>query len=116
MFTFTNVLAVIAALGLSTATLADTVSTRNGEATFFAGSQINQVVDTAGDTFMAARSVKVNGATQGDLHVSGLDVSVSADVIEDLYALGGTVIIRGAIAEDLAAAGFSLRTKSSSIT
>jgi hypothetical protein len=116
MFTFTNVLATIVTLGFSTATLADTVSTRNGEDTFFAGSQINQAVDTVGDTFMAARSVKVNGATQGDLHVSGLDVSVSADVIEDLYALGGTVIIRGAIAEDLAAAGFSLRTESSSIT
>ena len=81
-----------------------------------AGSQISQAVDTVGDTFMAARSIKVNGATQGDLHVSGLDVSVSADVVEDLYALGGTVVIRGAVAEDLTAAGFSLRTESSSIT
>jgi cytoskeletal protein CcmA (bactofilin family) len=116
MFTFTNLLAVIATFGLSTAALADTISTRNGEDTFFAGSQISQAVDTVGDTFMAARSVKVNGTAQGDLHVSGLDVSVRADVVEDLYALGGTVIIRGAIAEDLAAAGFSLRTESSSIT
>lgn len=89
MFTFTNLLAVIATFGLSTAALADMISTRNGEDTFFAGSQISQAVDTVGDTFMAARSVKVNGTAQGDLHVSGLDVSVRADVVEDLYALGG---------------------------
>lgn len=116
MSTFKNALAVIATFGLSAAVLADTVSARNGDDTFFAGSQISQAVDTVGDTFMAARSVKVNGTTQGDLHVSGLDVSVSTDVAEDLYALGGTVVIRGAIAEDLAAAGFSLRTESSSVT
>jgi cytoskeletal protein CcmA (bactofilin family) len=82
---FTNVLAVIAALGLSTASLADTVSTRNGDDTFFSGSLISQTVDTVGDTFVVARSVKVNGATQGDLHVSEFDVSVSTDVVEDLY-------------------------------
>lgn len=116
MATFTNALIVIAALGLSTASLADTVSTRNGDDTFFAGAQLSQAVDTVGDTFMAARSIKLTGATQGDLHVSGIDVSISADAAKDLYALGGTVVIRGAIAEDLTAAGFSLRTESSSQT
>lgn len=116
MSNFTHALAVITAFGLSTAALADTVSTRNGKDTFFAGSHISQAVDTVGDTFMAGRSVKLHGATQGDLHVSGLDVSISANVVEDLYALGGTVIIRGAIAEDLSAAAFSLRTESSSVT
>jgi len=116
MSAFKHALALITAFGLSTVALADTVSTRNGKDTFFAGSQISQAVDTVGDTFMAGRSVKLHGATQGDLHVSGLDVSVSADVVEDLYALGGTVIIRGAIAEDLSAAAFSLRTESSSVT
>ncbi|MGB3245073.1 MAG: hypothetical protein WBB25_11095 [Sulfitobacter sp.] len=116
MVTFKSVLAVISALALSTASLADTVSTRNGDDTFFAGAQLNQSVDTVGDTFMAGRSVKLSGATQGDLHVTGLDVSVSADAAKDLYALGGTVVIRGAIAEDLSAAGFSLRTERSSRT
>ena len=116
MSTFKHALALITAFGLSTVALADTVSTRNGKDTFFAGSQISQAVDTVGDTFMAGRSVKLHGATQGDLHVSGLDVSISADVVEDLYALGGTVIIRGAIAEDLSAAAFSLRTENSSVT
>ncbi len=116
MSNFTHALAVIMTFGLSTAALADTVSTRNGKDAFFAGSQISQAVDTVGDTFLAGRSVKLHGATQGDLHVSGLDVSISADVVEDLYALGGTVIIRGAIAEDLSAAAFSLRTENSSVT
>lgn len=116
MFTFTNALAVVATFGLATATLADTVSTRNGDDTFFAGSQVSQAVDTVDDAFMAARSVKVSGVTQGDLHVAGLDVSVSTDVAEDLYAAGGTVVIRGAIAEDLTAAGFSLRTETTSLT
>ena len=116
MSTFKHALALITAFGLSTVALADTVSTRNGKDTFFAGSQISQAVDTVGDTFMAGRSVKLHGATQGDLHVSGLDVSVSANVVEDLYALGGTVIIRGTVAENLSAAAFSLRTGSSSVT
>jgi hypothetical protein len=116
MSTFKHALALITAFGLSTVALADTVSTRNGNDTFFAGSQISQAVDTVGDTFMAGRSVKLHGATQGDLHVSGLDVSVSANVVEDLYALGGTVIIRGTVAENLSAAAFSLRTESSSVT
>lgn len=116
MFTFTNALAAVAALGLSTACMADTVSARNGTDTFFAGSQLNQAVDTAGDTFMAARTAKVDGATQGDLHIAGIDVSVSADVADDLYAMGGTVTIRGNIAKDITAAGFSLRTESSSMT
>jgi hypothetical protein len=116
MSTFKHALALITAFGLSTVALADTVSTRNGKDTFFAGSQISQAVDTVGDTFMAGRSVKLHGATQGDLHVSGLDVSVSANVVEDLYALGGTVIIRGTVAENLSAAAFSLRTESSSVT
>jgi cytoskeletal protein CcmA (bactofilin family) len=116
MFTFKNALAVIAVFGLSTASLADTFSTRNGGDTFFAGAQISQAVDAVGDTFMAARSVKVSGTTQGDLHVSGLDVSVNVDALEDLYVMGGSVVIRGAVAEDLTAAGFSLRTESSSHT
>jgi hypothetical protein len=116
MFTFTNALAAITALGLSTACLADTVSIRNGKDTFFAGSQLSQAVDTAGDTFMAARAVKVNGASQGDLHVAGFDVSVGTDVFEDLYALGGAVVIRSTVAQDLTAAGFSLRTETGSLT
>ncbi len=113
---FPKTLAVIAALGLSSASLADSVSTKNGDDTFFAGAQLSQSIDTVGDTFMAGRSVKISGATQGDLHVSGLDVSVNTDANEDVYALGATVVIRGAIAEDLTAAGFSLRTESSSMT
>ncbi|MCX8226419.1 MAG: hypothetical protein OTI35_10110 [Sulfitobacter sp.] len=116
MFYFTNALAAFVALGLSTACMADTVSARNGTDTFFAGSQLNQAVDTAGDTFMAARTAKVDGATQGDLHIAGIDVSVSADVADDLYAMGGTVTIRGNIAKDITAAGFSLRTESTSMT
>ncbi|EEB82608.1 hypothetical protein [Roseobacter sp. GAI101] len=116
MFTFTHALAVLAALGMSTASLADTVSARNGDDTFFAGSQLSQSVDTVGDTFMAARSVNVDGATQGDLHIAGLDISVNTDVVEDLYAMGGTLVVRSAVAEDMTAAGLSLRTESSSLT
>jgi hypothetical protein len=116
MFSFTKAFVFIAALGLPTAGLTDTVSNRNGDDTYFAGPQINQTVDTVGDTFIAGRAIKANGATQGDLHVTGFDVSVSTDVAEDLYAIGATVIIRGAIAEDLTAAGFSVRTESSSVT
>ncbi len=116
MFTFTTALAAITALGLSSACLAETVSTRNGDDTFFAGSQLSQAVDTVGDTFMAARAVNVNGASQGDLHIAGFDISVGTEVLEDLYALGGAVVIRSTIAEDLTAAGFSLRTESSSLT
>ena len=116
MGTFINGLAVIAALGFSTASWAETVSARNGDDTFFAGSQLSQAVDTVGDTFMAARSVNINGATQGDLHVAGFDVSVNTDVVEDLYAAGGTLVIRGAIAKDLTGAAFSLRTERSSLT
>lgn len=116
MFTFTTALAAITALGLSSACLAETVSTRNGDDTFFAGSQLSQAVDTVGDTFMAARAVNVNGASQGDLHIAGFDISVGTEVFEDLYALGGAVVIRSTIAEDLTAAGFSLRTESSSLT
>ena len=116
MGTFINGLAAIAALGFSTASWAETVSARNGDDTFFAGSQLSQAVDTVGDTFMAARSVNINGATQGDLHVAGFDVSVNTDVVEDLYAAGGTLVIRGAIAKDLTGAAFSLRTERSSLT
>jgi cytoskeletal protein CcmA (bactofilin family) len=113
---FSNALAFAAVLGLSSATWADTVSSRNGSDTFFAGGQLNQQIDTVGDTFIAARSLQMRGTAQGDVHVSGLDVSVNADTGEDLYALGGNVIIRGAIAEDLTAAGFSLRTEPTSDT
>jgi hypothetical protein len=108
--------AVIALFGLSQVALADTVSTRNGDDTFFAGAQVNQSVDTVGDTFIVARSAKLNGASQGDLLVSGFDVSVSADASEDLYVMGGNIVIRGKVAEDLTAMGFSLRTETTSDT
>jgi len=111
-----KILAVIAVFGLSTPSIAETVSTKNGDDTFFAGAQVSQSVDTIADTFIAGRSINISGATQGDLHVSGLDVSVNTDASEDVYAIGGTVVIRGAIAEDLTAAAFSLRTESSSRT
>ncbi|MGB7242640.1 MAG: hypothetical protein WBC93_11200 [Sulfitobacter sp.] len=116
MSVFVNALAVVAAFGLATPSLAETASTGNGGDTFFGGSQISQSVDTIGDTFVAGRTIKVSGASLGDLHVSGFDVSVNTDAAEDLYAVGGTVVIRGSIAEDLSAAGFSLRTERSSKT
>lgn len=90
--------------------------TRNGDDTFYSGAQVSQSIDTVGDTFVAARSAKLNGAAQGDLHVSGFDVSVSADASGDLYAMGATVVIRGNIGEDLSAMGFSVRTESTSYT
>ena len=116
MATFSNTFALITALSLSTASVADTISTQNGGDTFLAGDQLTQPVATVGDTFMSARTVKVTGDVRGDLHVSGFDVSVNTDAAKDLYAVGGTVVIRGSIAEDLTAAGFSLRTESGSKT
>lgn len=109
-------IAMIAVCGLSQIACADTVSTRNGDDTFYSGAQVSQSIDTVGDTFVAARSAKLNGAAQGDLHVSGFDVSVSADASGDLYAMGATVVIRGNIGEDLSAMGFSVRTESTSDT
>ena len=116
MSVFPKFLAVLALITLSNAALADTVSTRNGDDTFFAGGQVSQSIDTKGDTFVAARSARVRGAALGDMHVSGLDVSVDVDVAEDLYVLGATVLIRGKVAEDLSVMAFSARTESSSET
>jgi hypothetical protein len=61
---FLKLIAIIALSSLSQVALADTVSTRNGDDTFFAGAQINQSINTVGDTFIAVRSAKVNGASQ----------------------------------------------------
>jgi hypothetical protein len=116
MSLFSKFFAAIALVGFSHAAFADTVSTRNGDDTFFAGGLISQSIDTDGDTFVAARSARVKGAALGDLHVSGFDVSVDVDVAEDLYAMGATVVIRGTVAEDLSIMAFSARTESSSKT
>ncbi len=102
--------------GLSTAALAETVTTRNGSDTFVAGEQVSETVDTGGDAFIAARTLNAGGTTAGDLHVSGFDVSVSANTLEDLYAAGFSVAIEGDVAEDLTAVGFSLRTGPSAMT
>ncbi|WP_298863907.1 hypothetical protein [uncultured Sulfitobacter sp.] len=116
MATFLNVIAVVAAMGLSTTCFADTVSAENGGDSYLAGAQINQTIEAEGDAFVLGRAATVGGVTQGDMHISGYDVSVNTDVAKDLYALGGTVIIRSKIGEDLTAAAFSLRTQSSSAT
>lgn len=116
MSLFSKFLAAIALASLSHAAFADTVSTRNGDDTFFAGGLISQSIDTDGDTFVAARSARVKGTASGDMHVSGFDVSVDVDVAEDLYAMGATVVIRGTVAEDLSVMAFSARTESSSET
>ncbi|MEP1011677.1 MAG: hypothetical protein ABJG80_02365 [Paracoccaceae bacterium] len=116
MSVFPKFLAVLALIALSNEALSDTVSTRNGNDTFFAGAQVSQSIDTKGDTFVAARSARVRGTALGDMHASGLDVSVDVDVAEDLYVLGATVVIRGKIAEDLSVMAFSARTESSSAT
>jgi hypothetical protein len=116
MSVVSKLLAALALSCLSQAAVADTVSTRNGDDTFFAGAQVSQSIDTKGDTFVAARSARVNGSALGDMHVSGFDVSVDVDVAEDLYAMGATVVIRGTIAEDLSVMAFSARTESSSET
>jgi len=116
MSVFSKILTTITVLCLSQAVFADTVSTRNGDDTFFAGGLISQSIDTKGDTFVAARSARVKGAALGDMHVSGFDVSVDVDVAEDLYAMGATVVIRGKVAEDLSVMAFSARTESTSET
>ncbi|WP_299692125.1 hypothetical protein [uncultured Tateyamaria sp.] len=116
MSAFSTTLAAIAFAALTQAAFADTVSTRNGDDTFFSGGLISQSIDTKGDTFVAARSARVKGAALGDMHVSGFDVSVDVNVAEDLYAMGATVVVRGTIAEDLSVMAFSARTESSSET
>lgn len=116
MSVFLRCFSAIALVILSHGAFADTVSTRNGGDTFFAGGLISQSIDTGGDTFVAARSARMKGAALGDMHVSGFDVSVDVDVAEDLYAMGATVVIRGTIAEDLSVMAFSARTESSSET
>lgn len=116
MSIFSKTFAAIAVACLSHGAFADTVSTRNGDDTFFAGGLISQSIDTKGDTFVAARSARVKGAALGDMHASGFDVSVDVDVAEDLYAMGATVVIRGTIAEDLSVMAFSARTENSSET
>ncbi len=116
MSVFLRFFSAIALVALSHGAFADTVSTRNGDDTFFAGGLVSQSIDTGGDTFVAARSARMKGAALGDMHVSGFDVSVDVDVAEDLYAMGATVVIRGAVAEDLSVMAFSARTESSSET
>ncbi|MCF2870393.1 hypothetical protein L0664_04880 [Octadecabacter sp. G9-8] len=113
MSVFSKIIAAIVLIALPHAALADTVSTGNGDDTFFAGRLIDQSIGTNGDTFVTARSAQVEGAASGDLHVSGFDVAVDVDVAEDLYAMGSTVVIRGTVAEDLSVMAFSARTESS---
>jgi len=116
MTVFLKSFTAIALACLTQGAFADTVSTRNGDDTFFAGGLVSQSIDTKGDTFVAARSARVKGAALGDMHVSGFDVSVDVDVAEDLYAMGATVVVRGTIAEDLSVMAFSTRTESGSET
>lgn len=116
MATFLNTLAAAVAMGLSTACLAETVSSEIGGDTYVAGAQVNQVLEAAGDAFVVGRATTLGGITQGDLHVGGIDVSVNADVAEDLYVVGGTVIVQSNTAKDLTAAAFSLRTQSNAVT
>lgn len=116
MANFLSIMSVIAAVGLSTACFADTVSADNGGDRFVAGAQINQTLETPGDAFIFGRATTLGGTAQGDLHVGGMDVSLNTAVAEDLYAFGGTVIINSTVAKDLTAAAFSLRTQSSAAT
>lgn len=116
MLSLQNALAVAVVLVFCTAAFSDTRFIENGGDTFFAGSVVNETINTSADTFVAARSAIARGVSQGDLHVTGLDISVRAEASKDLYALGGRVNIRGAVAEDLTLAGFSVRTESSSET
>lgn len=102
--------------GLSGVASADTSSIVHGGDTFIVGAQVNEVVDTSGDAFLAGRTVQARGSAGGDLHVSGFDISISADAADDVYAAGATVVLRGTVAEDLTAAGFSLRTEKAAVT
>lgn len=115
MFKLTHAVVFSVTLGLSSSALADTVSLTHGGDTFVTGAQVNEMIRSDGDAFVAARTVDAGGTAAGDLHVSGFDVSIST-AAEDLYAAGATVVIRGAVAEDLTAAGFSVRTEKASVT
>lgn len=115
MFKLTHAVVFSVTLGLSSSALADTVSLTHGGDTFVTGAQVNEMIRSDGDAFVAARTVDAGGTAAGDLHVCGFDVSIST-AAEDLYAAGATVVIRGAVAEDLTAAGFSVRTEKASVT
>ena len=113
---FRRLLPLVFVFCMATPAVSETVTLQNGGDFFVAGPAVTEAVDTAGDTFIAARTANARGASQGDLHVIGVDVSIGADAAADLYAIGGTVAVRGAVAEDLTAAGVSVRTERTSET
>ena len=116
MHKLTQVIAVIAMLGLAGPAAAERVALQNGSDSFVAGAQINERVNASGDAFVAGRTLRLQGDAGGDLHVSGYDVNVDADTSQDLYVLGVTVVLRGAIAQDLTAAAVTLRTEKEAAT
>ncbi|HEY0848089.1 MAG TPA: polymer-forming cytoskeletal protein [Noviherbaspirillum sp.] len=63
----------------------------------------------AGNTYLAAREVRVVEPVRGDLIAAGGRVSVEQEVGADAAVSGGTVVIRAPVGQDLRAAGGVVR-------
>jgi len=65
MSKFIHLFVIAVTFGLSGTALADTVSVTHGGDTFVSGDQVNKVVESVGDAFLAARTIEARGAAGG---------------------------------------------------
>ncbi len=116
MFKPKAALAIAILFSLAVPASAERSSFENGGDRFIAGAQINETLDATGDTFVAGRTLRLQGNVGGNLHVSGYDLRISTDTANDVYAAGATVEFRGRMGGDLTAAAFTLQTEASAST